>query len=87
MCVEASESFAVEDTMSSITERWLFVEELLTQKSANQQQTDWLVEAKNCEMEIDETLSVVNKLSCVEERNVETLSKLQVLIYHFPFAA
>ncbi|EFX89386.1 dystrophin [Daphnia pulex] len=74
---EASESFAVEDTMSSITERWLFVEELLTQKSANQQETDWLVKAKNCEKEIDETLSVVNKLNCGEERNVETLSKLQ----------
>ncbi len=78
--VEASESFSVEDTMSSITERWLFVEELLTQKSANQQETDWLVKAKNCEKEINETLSVVNKLNCVEERNVETLSKLQVLI-------
>ncbi|XP_046644687.1 utrophin-like isoform X8 [Daphnia pulicaria] len=74
---EASESFSVEDTMSSITERWLFVEELLTQKSANQQETDWLVKAKNCEKEINETLSVVNKLNCVEERNVETLSKLQ----------
>jgi hypothetical protein len=66
--------------MSSITERWLFVEELLTQKSANQQEADWLVKTKNCEKEIDETLSVVNKLNCVEERNVETLSKLQVLI-------
>lgn len=84
--LEASESFTVEDTMSSITERWLFVEELLTQKSANQQETDWLVKAKHCEKEIDLTLSVVNKLNCVEERNVETLSKLQVLIYHFLFS-
>lgn len=78
---EASESFAVEDTMSSITERWLLVEELLTQRSAKQQEDDCLVKAKHCEKEIDVTLSVVNKLSCVEERNVETLSKLKVMIF------
>ena len=77
----ASESFAVEDTMSSITERWLLVEELLTQRSTNQQENDCLVKAKHCENGIDVTLSVVNKLSCVEERNGETLSKLKVMIF------
>ena len=69
--------------MSSITERWLLVEELLTQKSSNQQEADWLIKAKHCEKEIDETLSVLNKLSCLEECNVETLSKLKVLTYLF----
>lgn len=77
-CAEASESFAVEDTMSSITERWLLVEELLTQKGANQQDVERLLRAKHCEKELDNTLSTVNKLSNVEERNEETLSKFQV---------
>ncbi|KAI9557614.1 dystrophin [Daphnia sinensis] len=77
---EASESFAVEDTMSSITERWLLVEELLTQKGANQQDVERLLRAKHCEKELDNTLSTVNKLSNVEERNEETLSKFQAML-------
>lgn len=65
--------------MSSVTERWLLVEELLKQKCAQQQQeTDRVLKAKHCENEIDNALSIVTKLSNVEERNVETLSKFQV---------
>ncbi len=65
--------------MSSVTERWLLVEELLKQKCAQQQQeADRVLKAKHCEYEIDNALSIVTKLSNVEERNLEALLKFQV---------
>lgn len=76
---DASETFDVEDTMSSITERWLLVEELLKQRSAHKQEADWTVKAKQFENKIDDALNSVAKLSSADESNVDTLSKLQVL--------
>ena len=69
--------------MSSITERWLLVEELLKQKRNQQQEANRVLKAKHCENEIDNALSITTKLSNVEERNVETLSKIQVRIDNY----
>lgn len=65
--------------MSSMTERWLLVEELLKQKSAQQQvviQQQLLVQDN--ENSIDTVLSNPVPLSLQEEKNDETLNKLRV---------
>ena len=65
--------------MSSMTERWLLVEELLKQKSANQQiviQQQLLVQ--DSENSIDTVLNNPVPLSLQEEKNDETLNKLRV---------
>lgn len=68
--------------MSSITERWLLVEELLNQKSSSQE-ADNLLQARICENELNAVLNTESKLSNVEERNEATLAHLQVIISMF----
>ena len=77
--IDTSEIAEVEEGMSSMTERWLLVEELLKQKNAQQQvviQQQLLVQ--DHENSIDTVLSNPVPLSLQEEKNDETLNKLRV---------
>lgn len=76
---DVDEAFDVEDTMSSITERWLLVEEVLEQRRDNQMENDRVLQISICGKEIDDILNTVTKLNSAEEQNEETLSKFQVI--------
>ena len=79
VCLDVSEIAEVEEGMSSMTERWLLVEELLKQKNAQQQvviQQQSLVQEH--ENSIDTVLSNPVLLSLHEEENDEMLNNLRV---------
>lgn len=72
--IESSEIAQVEDAMGSLTERWLFVEEMLKQKRDQLSDTA----RQKCEDDIDAVLNNKTSLSMEDKDNQDRLTRLKV---------
>ena len=91
MFVVGREIADVEEEMSSMTERWLLVEELLKQRNAQQQEANQQQLVQDGENSIDTVHNNPVPLSLQDEKNDQTLKKLRVshdfilnYFYRFP---
>ena len=77
--VDMNEVCKVEDDMTSLTERWLIVEELLKQRDQQQQEADRRQVLNQMEVEFDAVLDETITLSLDSQKNEEAIVKLKVI--------
>jgi hypothetical protein len=76
---DMNEVCKVEDDMTSLTERWLIVEELLKQRDQQQQEADRRQVLNQMEAEFDAALDETIALSLDSQKNEEAIVKLKVI--------
>ena len=76
---DMNEVCKVEDDMTSLTERWLIVEELLKQRDQQQQEADRRQVLNQMEVEFDAVLDETITLSLDSQKNEEAIVKLKVI--------
>lgn len=79
----AEEITDVEESMRSVTERWLLIEEMIKQRSVTQQEVDRVTKVKDHDNEILSILNMKIELSNQEQKNEHTLSFLKVKLFEF----
>jgi len=78
--LDASDITQVEDTMGTLTERWLLIEELIEKKKSVPQNEDGNISSavEDCEKNIDSVIESESSFSSLEANNEVKLAQLKV---------